>query len=379
MPPPARTPARSLTGNCRLGWYDHLLRNPLRAPAEAEEFTRLLHKSIVDDPSGLGPVLATAAEKLDLGNRKPRPSIRVHSPQEALEAVKQALVDAQAAYAAALAPLSKSEIQEIDDEPLSGVGGQEPGGPHAQRPRHRPPPLRPDGEDGPRRHDRRRRGPGRDHRSEVARDQLKQLPRDGNVSVAGVMGHVAAKIDTPAGAIVIGGKGDNTYHLDDMPGVAAVIDLGGNNIYYEGTISPERPVLLVLDLGGNNVYQAQQAGRAGRRRSSACRCWLNLEGDNRLRGPGRCPRLQPGGRRHPRSTTAATTATAASAACKARRWAASASSSTAAAATTITPPCGPRASAARWASALLENLGGDDHYYCGGTVPQLLQAGNARL
>ena len=44
-----------LTGNCRLSWYEHLLRNPLQAPAEAEAFTRLLHKAIVDDPSGLGP------------------------------------------------------------------------------------------------------------------------------------------------------------------------------------------------------------------------------------------------------------------------------------------------------------------------------------
>ena len=84
-----------LTGNCRLNWYAHLLRNPLKAPAEAEEFTRLLHKSIVDDPSGLGPVLATASEKLDLGRRKPRAFIPVHSPQEALDVVKQSLVGAQ--------------------------------------------------------------------------------------------------------------------------------------------------------------------------------------------------------------------------------------------------------------------------------------------
>ena len=35
-----------LTGNCRLSWYDHLLRNPLSAAGEAEEFTRLLHKAI---------------------------------------------------------------------------------------------------------------------------------------------------------------------------------------------------------------------------------------------------------------------------------------------------------------------------------------------
>ena len=63
-----------LAGNCRLRWYDHLLRNPLTAPAEAEEFTRTLHRAIVDDPSGLGPALAVAAEKLDVGKRKPRRS-----------------------------------------------------------------------------------------------------------------------------------------------------------------------------------------------------------------------------------------------------------------------------------------------------------------
>ena len=28
--------ANEVTGNCRLAWYDHLLRNPLKAPAEAE-------------------------------------------------------------------------------------------------------------------------------------------------------------------------------------------------------------------------------------------------------------------------------------------------------------------------------------------------------
>ena len=65
-----------LTGNCRLSWYEHLLRNPLQAPAEAEEFTRLLHKAIVDDPSGLGPAWPPPPEKLDLGKRKPRAFVR---------------------------------------------------------------------------------------------------------------------------------------------------------------------------------------------------------------------------------------------------------------------------------------------------------------
>ena len=35
-----------VTGNCRLGWYDHLMRNPLKAPVEAEQFTRELHQAL---------------------------------------------------------------------------------------------------------------------------------------------------------------------------------------------------------------------------------------------------------------------------------------------------------------------------------------------
>ena len=42
-----------LTGNCRLSWYDHLLRHPLNAPAEAEEFTRNLHTILRDDSGRL--------------------------------------------------------------------------------------------------------------------------------------------------------------------------------------------------------------------------------------------------------------------------------------------------------------------------------------
>ena len=60
-----------LTGNCRLTWYDHLMRNLLAAPAEAEQFTRELHKAASDSRDGLAQVLAIAAAKMDAGERKP--------------------------------------------------------------------------------------------------------------------------------------------------------------------------------------------------------------------------------------------------------------------------------------------------------------------
>ena len=48
-----------------------------------------------------------------------------------------------------------------------------------------------------------------------------------------------------------------------MTGVAAVIDLGGDDEYREGTCSFERPVLLVIDLGGNDRYIGSKPGIQG--------------------------------------------------------------------------------------------------------------------
>ena len=94
-------------------------------------------------------------------------------------------------------------------------------------------------------------------------DQLKQLPADGNVAVEGVTGHVVAKIDTPAGTILIGGKESKTYKLDEMKDVAVVIDLGHGNTYEEGTTSLDRPVLIVLNLGGGNIFHGKKPGIQG--------------------------------------------------------------------------------------------------------------------
>ena len=68
----ARYTGSELKGNCRLKWYEHLFRNPVRAAGEAEQFTRQLHETVLADHEVLGRVLATAAGKLDLDGRKAR-------------------------------------------------------------------------------------------------------------------------------------------------------------------------------------------------------------------------------------------------------------------------------------------------------------------
>ena len=126
--------------------------------------------------------------------------------------IKQALTEAQVSYCAALAPLSKSEIRELQTYLVPVLSTQNQVG-----------------------HTLVDRGTGRrlcDLMEKMDRDalhaaadalapiadvrlleQLKSLPAEGNVRVPGVTGTVAARIDTPSGAIVIGGKGSNTLPL----------------------------------------------------------------------------------------------------------------------------------------------------------------------
>ena len=252
-----------LAGNCRLSWYDHMLRHPLGAVAEAEAFTRDVHTAITEDRGGLAQLLPIIAEKLDLPKREPRKYPKAKTPQEAIEICKQALIEAKTAHAAALAPLTKSEIRELASYIYPVMVANNTVG-----------------------HTLNDRGTGRrlvdlmekmDRGALVAAaealvplsdpkllEQLKNYPDSGDVEVAGVSGHVVAKIETPAGAIVIGGKEPNTYDLDSMGDVALVIDLGGDNTYHDGTVSINRPLLVNINLGGHNHYRsAKPAVQAG--------------------------------------------------------------------------------------------------------------------
>ena len=117
------------------------------------------------------------------------------------------------------------------------------------------------------------------------------------MEVPGVSGRVVARIETPAGAIVIGGRGPNTYNLDSMASVALVIDLERRKHLLRrhcvdqsaglGEYQPRRPQYLP-------VVQARRAGRVDPRH-------LN---DRQRRGwqPLRRSRYVPGldhrGRRH---------------------------------------------------------------------------------
>ncbi|MFZ5831560.1 MAG: hypothetical protein ACOY3P_15860 [Planctomycetota bacterium] len=251
-----------LTGNCRLSWYDYLLRHPLEAPRQAEQFTRETHAAVLQTDAGLDPLLAIAAPRMDLAKPEARILTPVKSPQAALDEVRRALIASQSAFAAALAPLTKGEVRELQSRLESVFIGQNHVG-----------------------HTLNDRGTGRrlcDLMEKIDRaqfyvaaqalgglsrpdvlEQLARLQSKGTASsIDGVTGAVE-RIDTPAGAILIGGRGQNVYYLDKLTDVAAVIDLGGNDGYADGTTTLQRPVLVVIDLEGNDAYRSQKPGVQG--------------------------------------------------------------------------------------------------------------------
>jgi hypothetical protein len=251
-----------ITGNCRLSWYDHLMRNPLKAPIEAEQFTRELHQNLRDNAEGLDRALIIARQKMDAGHREPQKLSEVKSPEQALDILKQALVKAQTAYAAAIAPLSQSEMAQLRQNLYPVLTSQGCIG-HTLLDRSTGRFLC----DMLEKMDRHALFDAADALVPLSNpqllEQLANISDKGDIKVEGVSGTVLQEIDTPAGKIVIGGRGNNVYELDKMTGVCAVIDLGGNDVYHEGTVSPQRPVLVVIDLAGNDRYEGTQPGIQG--------------------------------------------------------------------------------------------------------------------
>ena len=257
-----RRATSEVTGNCRLSWYDRLLRNPITAPAEAEQFTRQLHQSLLGDHHGLDRVLSIARDKMDLDPREPRTFSPLDSPREALEAVEQALTAAQLGHAAALAPLTRSQVGDLSKNLYTILTSQTRVGHALSLP-----------STGRRMCDLLEKIDSSALYSAAEAlvplsdpgllEQLAKLPRKDHVAIAGVEGPIADYVLTSAGDILIGGPGKNTYQLDAMPDVSAVIDLGGDDVYHEGTVSIQRPVLIIIDLEGNDSYQGTKPGIQG--------------------------------------------------------------------------------------------------------------------
>ncbi len=283
---------------------------------------------------------------MDIRPQKPHRFRSPETPEEALLMVQQAVVEAQAGYAKALAPLTRGEIGELERNLYPVMTASCVMGHTIED--------RPTGRrlcDLLEKVDRSGFYDAADALVPLADprllDQLAKLPEEGDVKVEGVQGTVLRRIVTSAGTILVGGRGKNVYELDELPDVCAVIDLGGDDEYYEGSCNFSRPVLVILDLAGDDAYRGTQPGIQGGAVLGVSML-LDRQGNDTYRGPRRGPGVGPGRRSASSSTVAAAIPIAGCGACRARPWEVSACSWTArgrTTRTTSTPPCGARASA----------------------------------
>ena len=199
---------------------------------------------------------------MDRQPREPGSYAEISSPDGALEAVKRALTETQVSYAAALSSLSRSEISQLADTSDSVFTNRASNGhtlPNRGTARRQCQLLEKLDQDN----------------MYAAADALVPLCDPKLLEQLGLLGKqqgielgeendpATVKIVTAAGNILIGGRAKNSYQLDQMADVNVVIDLGGDDEYYEGTVSPRRPVLIVIDLEGNDVYRATKPGVQG--------------------------------------------------------------------------------------------------------------------
>lgn len=252
-----------LNGRCRLSWYEKLYADPLRSAGEVEFFSRawggFFSGSAADVVSGV----RLARAKMDVATRndrsaKPAPS----TPQEAIEALKAALVETAALHARALAPMSKDDVAAVSREAHSIFCAQAQSGhtvPSRGRAKYLIDAMQ------------KMNKSALYDAAETALSTLdeKTLELLAQVDFASlekvrVDGQEMGRVSTEAGDILFGDKNSTVWNLDQYSTVCCVVDLGGKDEYREGVCNVNRPVLVVLDLGADDDnYVGQNPGIQG--------------------------------------------------------------------------------------------------------------------
>ncbi|MCI0416521.1 hypothetical protein L0222_27450 [bacterium] len=237
-----------LIDKCRLSWIETLVREPLAASDRAEAFTWDLYAATSGDNS-LSLILDHVAAKLDVSVSTPQQSQQ--QPQNPFTVLSQSIHNSRQAITKAFRSLSSSEQIELREKLYSQTTEQATSG---------------------------HRFGGDDHgaklielllrvdRSEIlaAGRQLAILTDPALLErLEKASGSVPHEIKTEDGLIVIGGSGSDVYDLDLLLNVCAIVDLGGEDTYIEGTVTAERPVLVILDLHGDDSYRGVKPGIQG--------------------------------------------------------------------------------------------------------------------
>ena len=244
-----------LNNRCRLRWYEALYQDPLNSVNNVEAMSREWASSFMGKGSEIMDGVRLARVHMDVPSRSDRRSIpKIETPAKALEYLKAMLVEAASYHAKAVAPMSKNDIAAVMNEAYPIFCGQVESG-----------------------HTIRSRG-----RGQYLIDAMEKINKgamyDAGEAVLSLLDEIflaqLAKIDfnslektkigdeqivglipTEAGDILIGDSNRTVWDLDNYPKACCIIDLGGDDVYREGSCVLNRPLLVVIDFGkGNDEY-----------------------------------------------------------------------------------------------------------------------------
>ena len=246
-----------LNGRCRLRWYEKLYADPLRSAGEVEFFSRAWGGFFSGSTTDVVAGVRLARVKMDVAARGDQPSKATPTtPQEAIEALKTALVETAALHARALAPMSKDDVAAVSREAHSIFCAQAQSG-HTVPSRGRAKYLI----DAMQKMNKNALYDAAETALSTLDEKTLELLAQvdwNSLEKVKVDGQEMGRVATEAGDILFGDKNSTVWNLDQYSTVCCVVDLGGKDEYREGVCNVNRPVLVVLDLGADDDYYVGQ-------------------------------------------------------------------------------------------------------------------------
>ena len=238
-----------LNSRCRLRWYERLYQDPLRSVVETEKASSLLGQCFLGSSDDVVAGVRYARFLTDVAVRQNRTERRAAAnANEALDMLKAALVEASSHHSKALAPMNKNDLEAVSKEAHKIFCEQVRSG-HTVEMRGRAMYLVDAME--------------KMNKSEMYEageavlsfldpqtlDALRQLDFASLEKVRIGDNQEVGLVSCEAGDILIGDSNRTVWDLDKYPNACCVVDLGGNDVYREGSCILNRPLLVVVDLG----------------------------------------------------------------------------------------------------------------------------------
>ena len=261
-------------GLAQLSWYKELLLNPIKSPRDIESFSRSIHAGLLYGSSkGYNITLSNICQKMEIPFNNSSAEYTSNSFLKSYEYFMIELAHLASLHSQALANLSPDEVQDLNSNMFhiltqdTNVGHSVSNTKSAnsmikslskinQKSFYQAASIMLSFSD-----------PAflSDLEKLKQTDSQKQLSsmlmnKDDAIYkqvVKYIQGDLIGIISTPNGLVIIGSSANNVYDLNKLSIACAVIDIGGDDTYLEGTVSMGRPVLVLIDFNGKDQYRGE--------------------------------------------------------------------------------------------------------------------------